>query len=213
MAFPLAASDFIDLLYINECKFRLKWNQEGSGTVGGDTIYADRAAPRWIADLTTVELTHAEAAAVMAIINSLNGGLNEFYLYNPTLPYPSSDPTGSIFGAATPVVGSIADRFHAAFTGFPNNYVIPSGTFVQIIFDTSRRYLGQFVGAKTASGVGAVSSAQLAPALPASVVGGNAVTVKKAAGKFKITPDSAYPSTTSPMFQRITFSAEQTYAA
>ena len=42
--------------------------------------------------------------------------------------YPSSDPTGSIFGAATPVVGTIADAYHVAFTGFPAGYVIPLGT-------------------------------------------------------------------------------------
>lgn len=212
LANPLGFAAFFDLLRVADVKFALGWHQEMSGTGGGDDLYADLAPARWQADITTVPMTFAEAEGIMARINSRAGGLKTVLLSNNKLLYPSSDPDGSIFGAATPVVGTITDRSHIAFTSFPNDYVIPLGTFFQVIFDTSRYYLGQFAEAKTADGSGAVSAVEITPPLPASVAPGDAVTVIKPAGKFRITPNSAYPSTISTVHETITFSAQQTYS-
>lgn len=213
LADPLGLAAFEDLIQFADVKFALNWYQEMSGTGGGDTLYADTAPQRWKGDFTSILMTHAVADGIMALLNSRVGGLKTALLYNPKVPYPSSDPTGSIFGAATPVVGTIADSYHLAFTGFPANYVCPLGMYFQIIFDTSRYYLGQFAEAKTASAGGAVTSVEVSPPLPASVAGGNAVTVKKPAGKFRITPGSAYPSVVSTLHSNVVFSAEQTYLA
>jgi hypothetical protein len=213
LADPLAKASFADLLRVANVKFAPAWSQEMSLSGGGETLYADRAPVRWMADVTTAPMENAEAEGIMALINSRAGGLTTVLLYNNKLPYPSSDPDGSIFGAATPVVGTITDRLHVAFTGFPNGYVIPLGTYFQIIFGTSRYYLGQFAEAKTASGAGAVTAVEITPALPDSVAPGDAVTVLKPAGKFKITPGSAFPSSISTVHETISFSAEQTYAA
>lgn len=209
---PLGLAAFADLCKLADVKFALNWYQEMSGTGGGDTLYADTAPARWKADATTVPMPHATAEGIMALINSRVGGLKTALLYNPKLPYPSSDPTGSIFGAATPVVGTIADSYHLAFTGFPANYVIPLGTYFQIIFGGTRYYLGQFAEARTASGAGAVASVEVSPPLPASIATGGAVTVLKPAGKFRITPNSAFPSTSGGLLSTVAFSAEQTYS-
>lgn len=213
LANPLAVASFADLLQIADVKFALDWAQEMSLSGGGETLYADRAPARWKADATTIALPHADAEGIMALINSRAGGLKTILLYNHKLPYPSSDPDGSIFGAATPVVGTITDQLHVAFTGFPAGYVIPLGTYFQIVFGTSRYYLGQFAEAKAADGSGAVSAVEITPALPDSVATGDAVTVIKPAGKFKIVPNSAYPQTSGALRSTIAFSAEQTYAA
>jgi hypothetical protein len=208
---PLTLAGFADTFGIANVKFYPGWQQESSGSGSGQTLYADRGPMLWNVDVTSSELENAVAEAVMALVNSRAGGLKTFLLYNPKLKYPSSDPTGSIFGSATPVVGMIADRFHLAFTGFPAGYVIPAGTYFQIIFDTSRYYLGQFAEAKTADGSGAVSSTEVTPGLPASIAGGEAVTVAKPAAKFRITPNTAYSSTASMVTSSVTFSAKQTY--
>jgi len=158
-------------------------------------------------------MENAEAEGIMALVNSRAGGLKSILLTNPRLPYPSSDPAGSIFGAATPIVGTITDRLHVAFTGFPNGYSIPRGTWFQILFDTSRYYLGQFCEAKTASGAGAVTTVEVFPPLPTSVASGDAVTVKKPAAKFQTVAGSAYISGLNQAQARVTLGAEQTYAA
>lgn len=212
LADPLATASFADLLRLADTGFRLRFHSEGSRG-GGGPLYAELAPPDWTADPVTVPMEHSEAEGIMALINSRGGGLRSILLYNHKMPYPSSDPTGSIFGAATPIVGTITDRSHVAFTGFPINYVIPLGTYFQVIFGSTRYYLGQFAEAKTASGAGAVSAVEIVPPLPASVAPGDAVTVLKPSGKFLIVPNTAHPQTISTVHTTVSFSAEQTYVA
>ncbi len=214
MALPttLGLAAFYDLIKISEVDFRPEWSQQRSMTGGGEVLYADRAPMRWMADITTPAMPLAEAEAMMALVNSRGGGLRTVLLTNPRLPFPSTDPDGSIFGAATPAVGTITDRLHVAFTGFPGGYVVPAGTWFQVVYDTSRYYLGQFAEAKTANGSGNISAAEVTPALPFLVETGNAVTVIKPAAKFKITPNTAYLSNVDFVLASLTFSAEQTYA-
>jgi hypothetical protein len=213
LADPLAKATLADQLRIADTRFALQWAQEMSGTGAGQPLYADLAPARWMADLTTVAMEHAEAFGMIALLNSRRGGIKSFLLYDHRMPYPSSDPDGAIFGAATPAVGTITDSTHLAFTGFPNGYSIPLGTYFQIIYGTSRYYLGQFAEAKTANGSGAVSAVEISPPLPASVVTSNAVTILKPSGKFNVVPNTAFVSTIDPLLSRVTFSAEQTHAA
>jgi len=213
LADPLGTAAFADLLRIADAQFKPMWAQKRSMTGGGETLYADRAPMTWAANPVTVPMTNAEAEKLMALINSRAGGIKTILLYNHRLAYPSSDPDGSLFGSHTPVVGTIADRYHVAFTGFPNGYVIPTGTYFGIVFDTTRYYLGQFAEDRTANGSGAVSSVEIAPALPDSIVGGEAVTVIKPPAKMRITPGSAYLSLVDALYSRLTFAAEQTYSA
>lgn len=213
LADPLPLSGLYDLLGIVDVDFVLNFQQELSSTGGGDDLYADLAPARWRATPVTKPMLHADAEGIMALINSRAGGLKTLLLTNPRLPYPSSDPDGSIFSTATPIVSAIADAYHVAFTGFPANYAIPRGTFFQVIFGSTRYYLGQFAEARMASAGGAVSSVEVAPALPASVATSNPVTVKKPAGKFRIVPNSAAPSTVDLNMTSIQFTAGQTYSA
>lgn len=213
LANPLSQASLADLLPIADVTFRPMWAQEGSLTGSGEPLYSDRAPMRWSADVTTGPMRWSLANRIMALINSRGGGLKTILLANPRAWYPAGDPGGALFGAATPLVGTITDRLHVAFTGFPNGYVIPAGTFFRVLFDTSRYYLGQFAEDKTANGSGAVSETEITPALPASVDTGDAVTVAKPQGKFIIVPNSAYPSQANATRAIVRFSAEQTYAA
>jgi hypothetical protein len=208
---PLALASFADLLHLDDVKFYPQWSQQVSGSGGGIALYADRAPMLWAADCTTTDLDHADAEAIMALLNSRAGGLKKALLYNPKLKYPSSDPTGSVFGSATPTVNVVTDALHVSFSGFPNGYSIPLGTYFQIIFNSTQYYLGQFCEAVTASGAGAISTVEVAPALPASIANGNAVTVKKPAATFNVVPNSVAPAMSSMMTTKLSFQARQTY--
>lgn len=212
LADPLDLAAFADLFNVQDITFVQGWQQQRSATGGGETRYADRAPALWKADITTAPLDNADAEGVMALINSRAGGIKTVLLYNHRLPYPSTDPQGVAVGAASPLLGTITDRLHVAFTGFPAGLLIPRGTYFGILFDTSRRYLGQFAETKTTSGAGAVSSVEIWPPLPASISGTPAVALAKPPAKFRITPGSAYPSKVSGMLSTIKFSAEQTYS-
>jgi hypothetical protein len=214
LADPLGVADFADLFRVQDVEFVQSFMQQSSMTGGGERRYADRAPAMLRAKITTIPMLNAEAEGNMALINSRSGGLKSVLLYNYRLPYPSSDPDGSIIGATVPTVNVITDRSHVSFSGFPNSYEIPLGTWFGIIFDTSRYYLGQFAEARTANPVtGAVASVEITPPLPASITTGAEVSVSKPPAKFKLVPNSAFPAKQGGLHSTIEFSAEQTYGA
>lgn len=212
LANPLPQPSFADRLQLQDANFVQGWQQQRSATGGGETRFADRAPPLWQADFTTIPVPLAEGEAIMALINSRAGGLKTVLLHNYRLPYPSSDPDGSILDDASPKLGAIADRLHVAFTAFPANYILPLGTFFGLVFDTSRYYLGQVLEERMANGVGNVATVEIWPPLPASVVSALDVNLKRPPAKFRITPGSAYPSKVDGMLTTIQFAAEQTYS-
>lgn len=213
LADPLGIATFADVLKTSECLFRPTWMQESSGTGGGIKLYADRGPMLWSVEVTTAPMSNADALAVMALLNSRAGGLKTFLLYDKRTPYPTSDPTGSIFGSATPEIDTITDRLHIAFTGFPAGYVVPLGTYFSVVDGDGRRYLGQFAEAATADGSGDIATVEITPSLPASFAVADAVTVIKPAAKFKITPNSAYAPRSTLTEATVTFQCEQTYEA
>lgn len=212
LADPLAVASFADLLKAADVEFNLEWQQQVSNA-GGELFASDRAPAMRTAKITTAPMPNATAEGLLALANSRAGALKTFLLYNKRLPYPSSDPDGSIMGVNTPALGTITDRLHVAFTGFPAGYVVPLGTYFGLIFDTSRYYLGQFAEAKTASGGGAITSTEIIPALPASVSGTPAVTVLKPPAKFRLEPNSAYLTNVGLVNASLVLSARQTYSA
>lgn len=211
LADPLSVATFADLLKAADIEFNLEYQQQMSDA-GGELLVSDRAPAMRKAKITTAPMPNGDAEGLLALVNSRAGGLKTFLLYNKRLPYPSSDPAGSIMGATTPALGTITDRLHVAFTGFPAGYVIPVGTYFGLIFDTSRYYLGQFAEAKTASGLGAVTTVEITPALPASVSGTPAVTVLKPPAKFRLEPNSAYLTNAGLVNASLVLSARQTYS-
>ena len=211
LADPLPLADFYDLFRVQDITFVQSWQQQRSAQGGGRTRYADRAPALWKAEITTIPMDNAEAEGVMARINSRGGGLKTVLMYNSRLPYPASDPDGSIIGSTVPKLGTITDRLHVAFTGFPNGYVMPFGSYFGLIFDTSRYYLGQFLETRTAATGGAVSSVEIWPPLPASVSGTPNITIKKPPAQFRIVPGTARPSKVDGTLVTIQFSAEQAY--
>ncbi|MBO9589061.1 hypothetical protein [Devosia sp.] len=214
MALPdtLGRDQFADLLRTADIKLVQAFQQQRSMTGGGETRYADRAPSLYRADIRLATMENAEAEGIMALINSRGGGLKTVLLFNSRMPFPASDPDGSIIGATVPKLGAITDRLHVAFTGFPAGYVLPRGMFFGIVFDTSRHYLGQIVEPKVASGAGAVTATEIWPPLPASIAGTPDVVVAKPVGKFRIEPGSAFAPSVDQVNATVQFTAEQTYS-
>lgn len=213
---PLTLAEFSDRIAANvaDCTLAIEWQQQMSGTGGGETIYADRAPPIWTGTVTIAEQLIADAEGTMALLNSRAGGLKTLLLpnYRGGL-YPSSDPTGSIFGTSTPTVnGAPADQYHVAFTGFPPNYALPLGTYFGIVFNATSYYLGQLCEAVTADHTGNVANVEVAPILPASVADGDAVTVIKPVAKFRVVPGTAAPTVSNALYEKIAFQVRQTYS-
>lgn len=214
LANPLPVDQFAALFGVQDWQLVQAFQQQRSATGGGETAYADRAPSLWRAEgIKTGVMSHADAEGVMARINSRAGGLKTILLYNKRLPFPADDPDGAIIGGIVPKLNVITDRLHVSFSGFPPSYRLKFGTFFGLIFDTSRYYLGQVCEDRIANPItGAVASVEIWPPLPASVVSGTDISVRKPPAKFRIVPGSAYPSVVSGLNSEITFSAEQTYS-
>lgn len=210
----MALTDPLDLTAIlraSDFKLDAAWQQQMSGTGGGERLYADRSPMLRRIEITTPPMTHADAEAILALLNSRSGGIRAVLLPNYRLPCPSTDPDGSIFGSAAPEVGAISDRRTVAFTGFPAGYVMPGGTYFGIEFGSGRRYLGQFAESRTANGGGAIAAVEVTPPLPASIASTDPVTVIWPVAKFKIVPGSAVITQVTAGNSRVALQADQTY--
>jgi hypothetical protein len=167
-----------------------------------------------MADVTTAPMEHAEAEGIMALINSRAGGLKTVLLYNHKLPYPSSDPDRLDLrrrdASGRDDHRSAACRLHRVSEWLRRSR---SGRISRSSSARRATTSASSPRPRRRAGQGAVTAVEITPALPDSVAPGDAVTVLKPSGKFKITPGSAFPSSISTVHETISFSAEQTYAA
>lgn len=208
----IAIATLADLLNAAEIEFVRQANEQQAVTGNGEHYGRRRGEPLRRLKITTAPMPNADALALQAIIEAAANQQEEFLCYDKRQPYPASDPDGSIFGASTPAISAITDRYTISMTGFPSTYVIPAGTWVGILDDTSRYYLGQAVGAKTASS-GTISSLKLSVAMPDFVDVGGAVTVIKAPAKFRLDTDAVYLTDAGMVSASLVLSALQTYDA
>lgn len=214
LTYPLALLDLFDSLKVASSAFMLEHMQQISGAGTGQVITADLAPARWTAKFETVPMVHDEAEALMAALDSLGGGLRTFMAAPSTKLFPKNDPDGTILGAAAVTVGSVTDSFNLSLAGLPAGYQLAQGDFVQIDYGSpASHYLGRLVTGATADGLGALGPVQIAPELPAGVLAGDAVVLKKPAAKFKLDAGSVAPKQVGTLHQSAGFSATQTYEA
>jgi hypothetical protein len=208
----LAITSLADLLKTADIEFVREANEQTAVDGNGEHHSKRRGNPLRRLKITTAPMPNADMLAINAIIEQAANQQEEFLCYDKRAPYPSTDPDGSIFSTSTPVISAITDGYTISMTGFPSSYVVPGGTWLSILDDTSRYYLGQVVGTKTASG-GTISSLKLSVPLPDFVDVGGAVTVIKAPAKFRLEPDAVYATNVGLVNASLVLSALQTYDA
>ena len=211
LTFPLSAATFFDLVPVASMRTELVHLQSRT-SASGQTFYADRGPARWDVDVTTTPITHADAARLTALLNSLQGGLKHILAYPIDAAYPQADPTGSILGVSTPKIGTITDRLTVGYTDLPAAYQLKAGDYFSVLYDTSRRYLGQVVEFSTADGSGVIAPISIAPPLPDLITTGAAVSLVKPVAKFAAVPGTVFRSNVSALHSTIQFSLEQTNA-
>ena len=213
LTYPLAVNDFYELFGVASAEMTWMALRSIGRQGGGFLRMADLAPGYWQVDMESVPMLHANAEKVRARLTALNGAMNAFRLYPPTQPYPQNDPDGSTYGASTPIVTNRDNAYQADMSGFPAGYQVVAGDWVQITYDTSREYLGQFAQNKTADGSGIILNAPLTAPLPDSVANGDAVNLIKPAGLFKLSPGSVKLSTINATMQTLRLTAEQVHEA
>lgn len=192
ITFPLAVENFADLLRIASVSWFLRDSQELSGLGNGQILAADLAPRLWEGNVTTGRMTFDEAMDMQALIESLDGALNTFYLYNPLRKYPREDPDGSILGAATPVIASLdANNKAMTVSGLPANYVLSRGDMLAFDYGSpARRALHRVVETVTASGAGLSPLFEVRPHIRTGAAVADDIILAKPAAKVIMQPGS-----------------------
>jgi hypothetical protein len=198
ITFPLALSQFANVIAKTSVKFWLAGNMQTSGQAG-NLIVADLAPKYWAAEVGMINMSNAEAMGVQAMIESLDEGLNDFYLYDPRCAYPQYDPDGSIIGSSTITNTDVATNGKVMdFTGFPNNYVLSPGDMFSFDFGSGGIYraLHRVVVGGTANSSGDLNNVEFRPRLADPNLGiGKTMTFKRPSARMKMIPGSFDPGT------------------
>ncbi|OCP04996.1 MULTISPECIES: hypothetical protein [unclassified Ensifer] len=214
LVFPRPVAEFADKLRLSSVKFWLDGQEEFSGLGSGEFLAADLGPKIWKADVTITELRHADASEVQALIESMDGSIGTFYLYDIRKQYPRLDRGGVTLGAANPVIASIgANRKSLSVSGLPAGYVLSVGDLFHFDYGSNpaRRAFHRVAEVATANGSGITNPFEIRPHLKAGAAVGQAIKLVKPAPKMKIIPGSFDPGTGENVFTSgMRFQAQQT---
>lgn len=211
LTFPLSAEEFADLLKIESVAWNLIRAETVSPFGSGEWLTRNLAPSYFEADVSTVRMLHPAAYAIRSLIDTL-GSSATFYLYNPAMKYPASDPTGASTGAGDGIsIKTInSDQKRIELQGLPAAFRIYPGEFIAIEYDSGRRFLVSAVEQETADGSGDTSLFEVRPHLVESIAVNDTAFLAKAGAKMKIIPGTDRLESVSPTLSRITFRARQT---
>ncbi len=211
LTYPLSVTTLADLLKIASVTWSLFRNDQVSGIGTGQVIGAELTSPLWTADVQTDALPNADARKVKALINSLAGPINSFYLYDPVGKYPANDPTGTILAASTPTIDSLNVNNKAlVIAGLPIGFVLSAGDYFHFDYGSpSRRALHECAETVTVLGTGKTPEFEVSTFFRTGVVTGLSLTLLKPAAKVFIMPNTLKVSSVSMVTSRISFTVMQ----
>lgn len=196
ISFPRSTASLADTFRIRSVRWILQEQQQYSGLGSGEFLVADLGPRFWKADITFAAMADVDAAEFQADIETLDGSINEFYLYDPRKMYPRADPDGSILGASAVQIATVgANNKSLSVSGLPAGYVLSKGDLFHFDYGTSpvRRALHRISETVAANGSGVSPFFEVRPHFRPGVAAGLPLALKKPAAKMKIVPGSFDP--------------------
>lgn len=186
LTYPLSLAAFAEKLRIASAPFVLEEQHQLSGLGTGDVLAAQLAPSRWTAQVTLAAESHTRAREIQALIESLDGPVQSFYLYCPTNCYPAADPGGAVLGASTVTIHTVgANNRSLRLGGLPVGYKITAGDAMHYDYGNNpvRRAYHRAAETVVADGAGVTPLFDLSHHLRPGAIAGLAVTLKKPAAK------------------------------
>lgn len=196
ITFPLSIDALADRLKIQAVSWRLERYDELSGLGSGEILAAQLAPPRIVADVEVAPMYHSAASQVQALIESLDGPINSFYLFAPQRRYPQSDPDGSGLGSSVPTIHSIGSNNKSLrLKALPDDYVLTAGDYLAFDYGSNpeRRAFHRIVETVAANSGGITPYFEVRPHLRPGVEVDTTVILKEPAAKVIIVPGSFSP--------------------
>ena len=211
ISYPLAAADFMALLRVQAVVPYLQFQQELSALASGGTVAKDLAPALWMADVQTLVLRPLLFEEVLAAIESLQGSIGTFFLYDTLKCCPKADPKGTILGASNVKINSASARA-VSFKGLPAGYVISRGDRFHFDYGVPlTRGYHRALETVTADGSGITPAFDVAPQIRQGAAADQTIHLIKPAVIMRIVPNSfsAAPGTLS----SLQFKAQQVVLA
>lgn len=211
LSFPLATSALADVLGISAVKWRLQDHREASGLGSGQIIQVDLAPQLWTGEAELYERYHSDMRAIEAKLNALVRSMGTFYLYDPRLRYPSTDPTGTLLAAYTNIQIAAFDAKSMSLKNCRPNFTIPAGSYLSFDYGSSptRRAFHELAETATTNGSGTSSTFEVSPFIRPGAAVGQVVTLLKPAMRCLIVPGSLQAQSVRAMTSTVSFSVVQ----
>lgn len=192
ITFPAPTTYIADLLRVPKRTFTLAQQQEFSGLGSGQILAAELAPALWTADIETKPMPRPLANQLQARLDTLDGTLNAFYLYDPWKCAPSADPGGTILGSSTPSIHTLdANNKAMRVMGLPAAYVLTEGDYIAFDYASgTKRAFHRIVETATADGSGLTPLFEVRPHIRSGATTSTAVTMIKPAALMVMMPGS-----------------------
>lgn len=195
MADPLALDAFWERLrFAARPEFVLVQNAKQSASGSGQILRAAFARPAWSVSVALAGGRHDRNLEAEAMLKRLDGVDGTFLAYDIRRPYPLADPQGAKLGdTVAAVLTKGSNNRSLSLEDLPPRQKITRGDKISIAYGTSSLFLCEAMDTVTADVSGETVEFEIWPPLPAAIEIGDAVTLAKPAGKFKIVAGSYRP--------------------
>jgi hypothetical protein len=177
----------------------LSYGDQSSGQGSGQTIVKAMRDPHWVLHAESKVLSPNEIRYWKARLSGLDNGRKLFLGYDFTCYYPTnyphgSWPTGVAFSGTTAAILTVGgDGVSISLSGLPAGYVGWPGDMLAVTYGSGSPAAIQVLQAVESfivDGAGHSDVFEVRPAIPAGVVAGKSVSVKKPACHMMIAPGS-----------------------
>lgn len=191
-SFPMPIDQFFGNIPIRTVSQDLGEAMEYNQTAGGEIVTADMGPRLWRTTFTLNPDYHAPLNRIRARLNMLRQANRSLIVTSSPIEYPDYDPDGSILGASTITIKSVAgNNRDITLTGFPVDYELRAGDMLSFTYGSNpvRYAMHQVVSDGVANVVGDMT-VEVADFIRPGAMPGMGVVLKKPYYKAVVVPDS-----------------------
>lgn len=197
--YPLGIADFWEQLrFADRPTFIPQHNKSQSMSGGGDVLSSFRGQPKWLVNVALAGGWHDRNLFTEADIMSLNSRDGTILAYDIRHPFPAADPDGwKLDGLSVTVASKGSNNRSISLTGLRGQFVVTKTDKISVAYGTGKYFLCEVQETVQADDTGETPEFEIWPPLPLTtetVDVGDAVTMRKACGKFKLQAGSYRPS-------------------
>lgn len=195
ITYPLAADQFWEnLRFADRPTFVGQHNRKQSVSGGGDIMSSVMGRPKWSIAVTLEGGRHNRNLIEEADLMHIGSRDGTILAYDIRRPYPENDYDGWKLNGRTVTVKSkgINNRSLSLADASPQ-FIATKGDKYSIAYGTGKRHLFEVMETSQADGSGDTGEFEIWPYLPAGVLVGDVVTMRKACAKFKLVSGSYRP--------------------